>query len=163
MEDIFGFLTIAQWLAILRISIGLWWLKSFFHKPLRKFVDGQMVEWTLALADNHPVPAYGRLIRRMVEPNRTWFPYLILLGELAVAISMILGFLTPLALIVAVFLNLNYISLAGVRPKDISVNPAYQCEQGQNYNMLVAEVVLFFTAAGCTWSLDSLLGIFCGA
>jgi thiosulfate dehydrogenase [quinone] large subunit len=163
MEDIYGFLTIAQWLAILRIGIGLWWLKSFFHKPLRKFVDGQMVEWTLALADNHPVPAYGRLIRRMVEPNRSWFPYLILLGELAVAIGMILGFLTPLALIVAVFLNLNYISLAGVRPKDISVNPAYQCEQGQNYNMLVAEVVLFFTAAGCTWSLDSLLGIFCGA
>ena len=163
MEDIYGFLTIAQWLAILRIGIGLWWLKSFFHKPLRKFVDGQMVEWTLALADNHPVPAYGRLIRRMVEPNRSWFPYLILLGELAVAIGMILGFLTPLALIVAVFLNLNYISLAGVRPKDISVSPAYQCEQGQNYNMLVAEVVLFFTAAGCTWSLDSLLGIFCGA
>ena len=163
MEDIFGFLTIAKWLAILRIGIGLWWLKSFFHKPLRKFVDGQMVEWTLALADNHPVPAYGRLIRRMIEPNRTWFPYLILLGELAVAIGMILGFLTPLALIVAVFLNLNYISLAGVRPKDISVNPAYQCEQGQNYNMLIAEVVLFFTAAGCTWSLDSLLGIFCGA
>ena len=122
-----------------------------------------MVDWTLALADNHPVPAYGRLIRRMVEPNRSWFPYLILLGELSVAIGMTLGLLTPLALIVAIFLNLNYISLAGVRPKDISVNPAYQCEQGQNWNMLVAEVVLFFTAAGCTWSLDSLLGIFCGA
>ena len=91
MEDIFGFLTVSQWLAILRIGIGLWWLKSFFHKPLRKFVDGQMVDWTLALADNHPVPAYGRLIRRMVEPNRSWFPYLILLGELAVAIGMILG------------------------------------------------------------------------
>jgi hypothetical protein len=76
---------------------------------------------------------------------------------------MILGFLTPLALIVGIFLNLNYISLAGVKPKDIKVNPCYQCEQGQNWNMLVAEVVLLFTAAGCTWSLDSLLGILCGA
>jgi hypothetical protein len=38
----------------LRIGIGLWWLKSFFHKPLRKFVDGQLVDWTLELADNHP-------------------------------------------------------------------------------------------------------------
>jgi hypothetical protein len=27
--------------------------------------------------------------------------------------------------------------------------------------MLIAEVVLLATAAGCTWSLDSLLGIFC--
>ena len=54
MDDIFGFLTVSQWLAILRIGIGLWWLKSFFHKPLRKFVDGQLVDWTLELADNHP-------------------------------------------------------------------------------------------------------------
>lgn len=163
MEDIFGFLTVAQWLAILRIGIGLWWLKSFFHKPLRKFVDGQMVDWTLALADNHPVPAYGRLIRKTVEPNRAWFPYLVLLGEISVAIGLILGLLTPIALLVAIFLNLNYILLAGVKPKDISVNTCYQCEQGQNWNMLVAEVVLFATAAGCTWSLDHLLGIFCGA
>jgi thiosulfate dehydrogenase [quinone] large subunit len=118
MEDIFGFLTVSQWLAILRIGIGLWWLKSFFHKPLRKFVDGQMVDWTLALADNHPIPAYGRLIRKMVEPNRSWFPYLVLLGELSVAIGLILGLLTPIALLVAIFLNLNYISLAGVKPKE---------------------------------------------
>jgi uncharacterized membrane protein YphA (DoxX/SURF4 family) len=122
-----------------------------------------MVDWTLALADNHPVPAYGRLIRRVVEPNRAWFPYLILLGELSVAIGMILGLFTPLALGVAIFLNLNYISLAGVRPKDISVTTCYQCEQGQNWNMLVAEVVLLATAAGCTWSLDHILGIFCSA
>jgi uncharacterized membrane protein YphA (DoxX/SURF4 family) len=122
-----------------------------------------MVDWTLDLADNHPVPAYGRLIRKMVEPNRAWFPYLILLGEISVAIGLILGLFTPLALIVAIFLNLNYISLAGVKPKDISVNRCYQCEQGQNWNMLIAEVVLLATAAGCTWSLDALLGIFCGA
>ena len=163
MDDIFGFLTVSQWLAVLRIGIGLWWLKSFFHKPLQKFVDGQMVDWTLALAENHPVPAYGRLIRKMVEPNRSWFPYLILLGEISVAIGLILGLLTPLALIVAIFLNLNYISLAGVKPKDPSVNACYLCEQGQNWNMLIAEVVLLATAAGCTWSLDQLLGIFCAA
>jgi thiosulfate dehydrogenase [quinone] large subunit len=117
MEGIFGFFTVSQWLAILRIGIGLWWLKSFFHKPLRKFVEGQMVDWTIALADNHPIPAYGGLIRRMVEPNRSWFPYLILLSEFSVAAGMILGLLTPVSLLVAIFLNLNYISLAGVKPK----------------------------------------------
>ena len=99
----------------------------------------------------------------MVEPNRSWFPYLILLGEFSVAAGMILGLLTPVSLLVAIFLNLNYISLAGVKPKDISVNPGYWAEQGQNWNMLVAEVVLLATAAGCTWSLDHLLGIFCTA
>lgn len=164
MQDIFGFLTVVQWLAILRIGVGLWWLKSFLHKPHRDFVNGDMVNWTLSLADNHPVPAFGRIIRGLVGPNASWFPYLVLLGELAVGIGMTLGFLTPIAILVAIFLNLNYILLAGVKPKDISVNQAYQCEQGQNWNMIVAEVVLFFmvAAAGCTWSVDGALGFFCG-
>jgi thiosulfate dehydrogenase [quinone] large subunit len=122
MDTLFGILSLEQWLAILRIGVGLWWLESFLHKPLKKFVSGQMVNWTLALADNHPLPAFGRSIRRLVEPNASWFPYLVLLGELAVAVGMILGFLTPISLLVAVFLNLNYLALAGVRPRDITVN-----------------------------------------
>lgn len=163
MEDVFGFLTVAQWLAVLRVGVGLWWLKSFLHKPHRRFVSGQMVNWTLALADNHPVPAFGRHIRTLIEPNASWFPYLILAGELAVGLGMTFGFLTPISLLVAIFLNLNYLALAGVKPRDRAVNPAYQCEQGQNWNMIVAQVVLLamYTTAGCTWSLDSALGLFC--
>ena len=85
-------------------------------------------------------------------------------GELAVGIGVIFGFLTPLSLLVAIFLNLNYITLAGVKPKDISINKAYQCEQGQNWTMLVAEVVLLatVTVSGCTWSIDRLLGLYRG-
>jgi thiosulfate dehydrogenase [quinone] large subunit len=160
MEGTFGILTVEKWLAILRIGLGLWWLKSVLHKPLREFVSGQMTDWTLALADNHPVPAFGRAIKALVEPNASWFPYLVVAGESAVAIGLIFGFLTPISLIVAIFLNLNYLSLAGVRPKDISINKAYQCEQGQNWNMLIAEIVLFFGTAWSVWSLDSLLGLF---
>lgn len=163
MDDIYGFLTVSQWLAVLRIGVGLWWLKSFFHKPLRQFVSEGMVSWTLSLAENHPVPAYGRMIKGMVQPNAGWFPYLVLTGELAVGIGLVFGFLTPISALVAIFLNLNYLALAGVRPKDISVNKAYQCEQGQNWNMIVAEVVIFALAAasGCTWSVDGALGLFC--
>ena len=160
MSDVLGFLTVQQWLALLRIGIGLWWVKSVLHKPLREFVSGDMVEWTVSLAENHPVPAFGRLIKTMVAPNASWFPYLVVLGEAAVGIGLVLGFLTPISLIVALFLNLNYISLAGVRPKDISVNKSYQCEQGQNWNMMVAELVLLFTGAWSVWSLDSVLGLF---
>jgi hypothetical protein len=50
MTSIFGFLDSSQWIAILRIGVGFWWLKSVLHKPLRKFVGGQMADWTLALA-----------------------------------------------------------------------------------------------------------------
>lgn len=160
MNDILGFLTGQQWLALLRIGIGLWWLKSVLHKPLRKFVSGQMVNWTVALAENHPVPAFGKAIKGLVAPNASWFPYLIIAGESAVAIGLIFGFLTPISLIVAILLNLNYLLLAGVKPKDITINAAYQCEQGQNWNMIIAEIVLLVLAAGSVWSLDSLLGLF---
>ena len=160
METLFNILTVQQWLAILRIGIGLWWLKSFLHKPHRKFVSGQMVNWTVALAENHPVPAFGGAIKRLVQPNASWFPYLILIAELAIAVGMILGFLTPISLIVALLLNLNYISLAGVRPKDISINTCYQCEQGQNWTMIVSELTLLATISWSVWSIDSLLGIF---
>jgi uncharacterized membrane protein YphA (DoxX/SURF4 family) len=91
-----------------------------------------MANWTMALADNNPSEIYGKLIKRLFEPNKRWFPYWILFGELSVALGLIFGLLTPLALIGAVFMNLNYLSLAGVKPtKDKSVNPCYQCEQGQ--------------------------------
>lgn len=160
MTDIFGFLEVGQWLAILRIGLGLWWIKSFAHKPHKKFVSGQMVNWTLALADNHPVPAFGNLIKKTVEPNGSWFPYLVLAGELAVGIGLVFGFLTPISLAVAIFMNLSYITLAGVKPtKDISINPAYQCEQGQNWNMIVPQVVLFAMGAWSTWSVDAILSL----
>ena len=160
MEDVFGWLTAQQWIAILRISIGLWWIKSVLHKPLEKFVSGQMVDWTLSLADNHPLPIFGKIIRGLVAPNRAWFPYLILAGEAAVGIGLTLGLLTPISILVALFMNLNYLVLAGVKPRDRSVNPAYQCEQGQNLMMIAGELVLFMLSAGSVWSLDHALGLF---
>ncbi len=160
MSDIFGFLDAQQWLAILRIGVGLWWLKSFFHKPLREFVQGQMADWTLSLAENHPIPAFGGMMKSLVGNNRSWFPYLVLLGEFATGLGLTLGFLTPISAVVGIFMNLNYLALAGVRPKDRSVNPAYQCEQGQNINMLLAQTIILMLAAGSVWSVDSLLGLF---
>jgi thiosulfate dehydrogenase [quinone] large subunit len=148
------------WLVFLRIAVGLWWLKSFFHKPLRRFVEGQMADWTISLAENHPSQAFGNLVKSVVGPTRAWFPYLILFAELAVGIGLVLGFLTPIAAIVAIFLNINYLLLAGVRPRDKSVNPCYQCEQGQNLLMIAIELVILGTGAWAIFSLDVLLGLF---
>ena len=153
-------LTVQQGLAVVRIGLGLWWLKSFLHKDYPGFVRSGMANWTVRLAQNHPVPWFGRLIGGMVDNNRSWFPYLVVLGELAVGIGLTLGLFTPLALIVAIFLNLNYIALAGVKPKDMSINDCYQCEQGQNWNMLVPELVLLLTGGWALWSVDQLLGWF---
>jgi thiosulfate dehydrogenase [quinone] large subunit len=157
--DVLGWLSVEQWLALLRVMVGLWWLKSFFHKPLRKFVRGQMADWTLSLADNHPMPLVGNFMKALIEPNRTWFPYLVLAGELAVGVGLSFGLLTPIAALVGIFLNLNYLLLAGVKPRDRSVNPAYQCEQGQNLMMMASELVIFMLGAGAVWSLDAILAL----
>ena len=160
MTDIFGLLEVSNWLAIMRIGIGLWWLKSFAHKPHKKFVEGQMVDWTISLAENHPIRAYGKFVKNIVEPNRSWIAYFFLVAELAIGLGMVFGFLTPIALIGALLLNFNYLFTAGVRPKDISVNKAYQCEQGQNWNMIVPEIVLLVTGSWGVWSLDAVFNLF---
>lgn len=160
MSEFFSVLDVDKGLALLRIGLGLWWMKSVAHKPYPDFFRGQMADWTVALAENHPIPLLAKPVGTMVDKTRAWFPYLIVLGELAVAIGLIFGLFTPLALLVAILLNLNYFFLAGFPPKDSSVNPAYQCEQGQNWNMLLPEAVLLFTGAWTTWSIDAALGLF---
>ncbi len=86
-----------------------------------------------------------------------------LAGESAVGIGLVFGLLTPVSLLVAIFLNLNYLALAGVRPRDLSVNPAYQCAQGQNYTMIVSQLVLLALGAGSLWSLDAQFYVVCRA
>jgi thiosulfate dehydrogenase [quinone] large subunit len=160
MLSFFEILDFSQGLALIRIGLGLWWIKSTLHKPYPRFVQSSMANWTVKLAENHPLPWFGRLIGGMVDRNRAWFPYLVVAGEAAVGIGLTFGFLTPLALAVGLVLNLNYIALAGVRPKDLSVNEAYQSEQGQNWNMIVPELVLLLTGGWALWSVDALLGWF---
>jgi thiosulfate dehydrogenase [quinone] large subunit len=157
LSDSFGY---EHWLAVLRIGIGLWWIKSVFHKNLRNFVSGGMVEWTTDLAASHPWGGYGTAIKRLVTGGAAWFPYLVLLGELAVGVGLTFGFLTPISAIVAILLNLNYLVLAGVELKDPSLNPCFRVEQGQNFVMIVAEFVILATGAGAVLSVDGLLGLF---
>lgn len=159
--DSFPFiLTTEQWLAFLRIGIGLWWIKSVLHKDYPKFVRSGMMNWTNSLLDNHPWPGYANIIRRIINFQPTIFPYVIVAGEAAVGIGLTLGLLTPLAAIGALLLNFNYITVAGVKPKDISVNACFRVDQGQNFVMIVSEIVILFAGAGLVWSLDSLLGLY---
>ena len=149
--DIFDWLTFAEWLAILRIGVGLWWLESVRHKDIPAFLAGGSMGWVESLTENHPIPAFAATIRRVSlssQRRRVVTSWLVVLGEASVGLSLAAGFLTPVGLVVAVFLNLNYFLLAGLRDYG---------EQGQNLMMVLAETVLFATGAWRVWSLDSLL------
>jgi thiosulfate dehydrogenase (quinone) large subunit len=150
--DIFDWLTKAEWLAILRIGIGLWWLESVRHKDIPDFLRGGSMGWVESLTKDHPIPAFANMIQRVSlasQRRRVVTSWLVVLGELSVGLSLTFGFLTPAGCLVGAFLNLNYFLLAGVKGD--------YGEQGQNLMMLLISVVLFATAAGMTWGVDSAL------
>jgi thiosulfate dehydrogenase [quinone] large subunit len=152
MDDIFGWLTKEEWLAILRIGVGLWWLESVRHKNIPDFVRGGSMGWVESLTKDHPFPAFANMVRRTSlssQRRRVVTSWLVVLGELAVGISLTLGFLTPAGAIVGTFLNVNYFLLAGLKGD--------YGEQGQNLMMALIQVVVFATAAGMTWGVDSAL------
>ncbi len=160
-KDILGFLTVAQWIAVVRIGIGLWWLKSVFHKNIPHFLREGMISWTISLAENHPVPSFGNGMKNMLTATRSWFPYFQLFGEFAVGVGLTLGFLTPVSALVGIFMNLNFAAMAGVRPrKDPSVNPCFRVEQGQNLAMILAQLLILMAGGWGVWSLDGALGLF---
>ena len=150
--DIFDWLTHIEWLAILRIGVGLWWLESVRHKNISDFVRGGSMGWVESLTKDHPIPAFAAMVRRMslsTPRRRVVTSWLVVLGEFSVGVSLTLGFLTPAGAIVGAFLNLNYFLLAGV--------PGDYGEQGQNSMMFLISVVIFATGAGMTWGLDAAL------
>ena len=155
-EDI----TIFHWLAVLRIIVGLWWIKSVLHKEYPKFIKSGMISWTNSLLDNHPIPPVAMALRPLINFQPTIFPYIIVLSELAIGIGLAFGFLTPIVALAAIGLNLIYLITAGVKPKDISVNPCFRVEQGQNLMMIAAEFVIFAAAAWTELSVDGALGWF---
>jgi thiosulfate dehydrogenase (quinone) large subunit len=149
VEDIFGWQTDAEWLAILRIGLGLWWLESVRHKNLPDFLRGGAMGWVESLTKDHPIPPFARMVQRVslaTPRRRVVTSWLVVIGEFSVGISITLGLLTYAGLIVGMFLNLNYLLLAGLKD---------QGEQGQNLMMLLISIVLFATAAGMTWGLDA--------
>ena len=150
--DIFDWLTVLEWLAIMRIGLGLWWLESVRHKNIPDFIAGGSMGWVDSLTKDHPIPAFANMIRSvsLSSPRRRRVTsILVVLGEFCVGLSLVFGFLTPVGLIVGFFLNFNYFLLAGV--------PGDYGEQGQNLMMMLMSVVLFATAAWQTWTLDNLI------
>jgi thiosulfate dehydrogenase (quinone) large subunit len=151
VHNVLGWLSLREWLAILRIGIGLWWLESVRHKNLREFLRGSSMNWVEKLTRDHPVPAYAALVRRSSlgsQRSRLVTSYLIVAGESCVGVSLALGLLTVLGAIVGLFLNLNYLLLAGLTD---------QGEQGQNLMMILIEIVVLATGAGMTWGIDGKL------
>lgn len=143
-------LTGAQWLAVLRIGLGLWWLESWRHKDKKAWSEGSGIAWAAGVAAKHRWNAVRSGFDVVVKPRPKTMTYVVLYAELAVGLGLVAGFLTPVALVGGLLLNLLYFALM--------IHD--WAEQGQNSMMALISLVALFGMAWQSWSLDSALGLF---
>ncbi|MEU2506014.1 DoxX family protein [Streptomyces sp. NPDC007863] len=140
----------AEWIAVLRIGLGLWWLESWRHKDKKDWFAGGGIRWAAGVAAEHRWNFVQRGFGIVVKPRPRAMAYLVAYAELALGLGLVFGFLTPVALIAGLLLNLIYLVLM---IHDWG-------EQGQNLMMALISAVAFFTMGWQTWSLDSAFGFF---
>jgi thiosulfate dehydrogenase [quinone] large subunit len=140
-----------QWLAVLRIGLGAWWFKSFWHKDKAAwFKRGAGISWGQSVAEKHKWPFVKKSFDAVVLPHPKTMAYVVVLGEGAIGLGLILGFLSPIAAIAGILLNIMYFILMITD----------WAEQGQNFMMILASVVVLGTHAWNLWSFDHLWHLF---
>ncbi|MBL1099402.1 DoxX family protein [Streptomyces coffeae] len=140
-----------EWLAVLRIGLGLWWLESWRHKDKKSwFRSGSGIAWAKGVADEHRWTFVRRGFDTVVTPRPMAMAYVVVYAELALGLGLILGLLTPIALIGGLLLNLMYFLLM--------IHD--WAEQGQNSMMMLISLVGLAGMSWQTWSLDEAWGLF---
>ncbi|MCX5048971.1 MULTISPECIES: DoxX family protein [unclassified Streptomyces] len=141
----------AEWLAVLRIGLGLWWLESWRHKDRKAWFErGTGIKWAAGIAEKHRWNAVRSGFEVMVAPRPRTMAYVVVYAELAIGLGLVAGFLTPIALVGGLLLNVLYFTLM--------IHEV--AEQGQNSMMALMSVVALFGMSWQAWSLDSGLGLF---
>ena len=102
------------------------------------------------MAEKHRWAVVPRAFDVLVAPRAKAMAYVIVLGELAIGLGLVVGFLTPVAALASVLLNLSYFVLM--------IHD--WAEQGQNSMMILCAVVVLGAHGWQAWSLDSALGLF---
>ncbi len=135
------------WLVLLRVALGLVWLRSWFFKVVRREERdfGQQIEGYMS---RNPFPWYRAFLGRFVLPHRSWAGRVFTSAELVLGLALVLGLLTTPAALVGSFLNLNFRLAAGWRSP--STTPL-------NYLMIICQLLVVLSGAGDHASADALL------
>ncbi|MEU4166457.1 DoxX family protein [Streptomyces sp. NPDC026665] len=141
----------AEWMAVLRIGLGLWWLESWRHKDRKGWFErGTGIAWAADVASKHRWNAVRSGFETIVAPRPRTMAYVVVYAELALGLGLVAGLLTPVALVAGLLLNVLYFTLM--------IHD--WAEQGQNAMMALVSAVALFAMSWQTWSLDDALGLF---
>lgn len=151
----------AEWLAILRIVVGLYFVKSLITKMSLVALGGVLpvpavsARWLEVMpkivtkqASENPIAFYKHFLEATVIPNSNLFAQLTAWGETVVGIGLTLGLLTGLASLVGLILVLNY----GLATQWMSTG-----QQGFHLVLFFIMLAIFFARAGRVWGLDAWL------
>jgi uncharacterized membrane protein YphA (DoxX/SURF4 family) len=149
----------AQWLAVLRIAVGLYFVKSLVTKMTITLVGGFLPfpavsdRWLTVMpnivtrqASENPILWYKSFLEGTVLTHPALFAQLTAWGETAVGIGLTLGLLTGIASLVGLLLVTNY----GLATQWMSPG-----QQGFHLVLFVLMVAFYFARAGRTWGVDS--------
>lgn len=146
-----------RWLAVLRIAVGAWFLKSVVTKLGVVWVGGVPLpgpseRWVAFMpqrveefAAGHPFAWYASFLRDVVVPNGELFAQLTAYGEAAIGIGLTLGLLTTPAAVVGVVVAGNYL-----------LSTFWMSPGQMGFHLLLVTCMVAFAGAraGMVWGLD---------
>jgi thiosulfate dehydrogenase (quinone) large subunit len=148
----------AEWLAVLRIVVGLYFVKSLVTKMSLITLAGVLPipavseRWLTVMpkivakqASENPLAFYKQFLEGTVLPHSSVFAQMTAWGETVVGIGLTLGLLTGIASVVGLVLVVNY----GLATQWMSPG-----QQGFHLVLFFLMLAFFFARAGRTWGVD---------
>src|SRR3954466_12774870 len=148
----------AEWLALLRIVVGLYFVKSLVTKMTIVLLGGIVPlpavseRWLMVMpkivakqASENPLAFYKQFLEGTVLPHSNVFAQLTAWGETVAGIGLTLGLLTGVASLVGLTLVINY----GLATQWMSPG-----QQGFHLVLFFLMLAFFFARAGRTWGVD---------
>jgi uncharacterized membrane protein YphA (DoxX/SURF4 family) len=149
------------WLAVLRIVVGAWFLKAVWTKLTVQFAWGIIPYPAVSqrfiafqpkrvaeFAHGNPVDWYTQFLDGTVLPHAQLFAHLQAYGEVAVGLTLLLGFGIGLTALIGLFLALNY----GLATQWMSFG-----QQGFHVLLITSMIMFLGARAGRVWGLDGLI------
>jgi uncharacterized membrane protein YphA (DoxX/SURF4 family) len=151
----------AEWMAVLRIVVGLYFVKSLITKMSFVMLGGILPvpavseRWLTVMpkivarqASENPLAFYKQFLEGTVLPHGNVFAQLTAWGETVAGLGLTLGLLTGVASLVGLVLVINY----GLATQWMSPG-----QQGFHLVLSFLMLAFFFARAGRTWGLDGWL------
>jgi len=141
--------TYLWYIALLRLYVGYYLLYQGIRKYQRNFPQSDWMGRQIGdLSAVDLYPWYRNFLVEYVAPHAESFGYLVLVGEILVGLSLLLGFFTRFSAIVGLFMLINYYLGPGMARGGAPL--------AQQQTFMVCLVVIFLSNAGRTLGFDGL-------